>query len=116
MQDELQKVKESLLSSQDGARRALEAKETLPAAIKQAALEADKAKVQAEGSIVEERRARHEMDQSKAAMSTTLSQNAATLKEVEAARASETIALAEFKGLMKSEERNYTDMETELSS
>lgn len=112
LQDDLHKVKESLKSAQAGEARAVQAKETLPAAIKQAASEADEAKAAAEASKEEARKARHEMEQAKAATSTAVSRQQAALKESEAARASGAMALAEFKALTESETQG-ADMESQ---
>lgn len=112
LQDELQQVKEALRAAQGGKARALEAKDTLPASIKQAASEADEAKAAAETAKEEARRARQEIEQAKAAASTAASRQQAALKELEAAKASEAMALAELKALTESESQS-ADMESE---
>eukprot|EP00250_Pteridium_aquilinum_P018695 c24168_g1_i2 orf=608-4192(-) len=112
LQDELHKVKEALQSAQAGEARALQAKGTLPAAIKQAASEADEAKAAAEASKEKTRKARQEIEQAKAATSTAMSRQQAALKELEAARASEAMALADLKALTESESQG-ADMESE---
>lgn len=112
LQGELLEVKESLVSAQAGEARAIEAKVALPAAIKQAASEADEFKATAEASKEEVRKARQETEQAKAAISTAISRQQAALKESEAARASEAIALAEFKALRESETQG-ADVESE---
>ncbi|MCO5605871.1 hypothetical protein L7F22_060055 [Adiantum nelumboides] len=106
LQDELQKLKEALKSVKGSEARALEAKHTLPAAIKQAASEADQAKAAAERSKEEARKAKQEIEQAKAATSTATSRQQAASKELEAARASEAMALAELKALTESESQS----------
>jgi chemotaxis protein histidine kinase CheA len=103
LQDEIQRVKGSLHRAQEGLAKALEAKEKLPGAIKQAAIEADRAKAEAEVSKEQVRKAKHEAEQERAATSTAMSRQAAALKEAEAARASEAMAMAELKALTESE-------------
>lgn len=113
LQDELHKVKESLLSARAGEARAFEANDILPASIKQAASEADAAKAAAKATKEEARKARQEIEQVKAATSTALSRQQAALKELEAAKASEAMALADMKALKESETQG-PDTDSEL--
>ncbi|KAH7405410.1 hypothetical protein KP509_15G069000 [Ceratopteris richardii] len=103
LQEELHKLKEALRSAQESETRALEAKDTLPLAIKQAASEADQAKVAAQAAKKASWKARKEIDQARAATSTANSRQQAASKELEAVKASEAMALAELKALEESE-------------
>lgn len=103
LQDELCSVRAKVLSAQAGEAKAREAKRSLPLAIKQLALDADESKAASNLAKEEARKARLQVEQASACISTISSRIQAAQKDAEAARASEAMALAEFKALSESE-------------
>ncbi|MCO5612063.1 hypothetical protein L7F22_066325 [Adiantum nelumboides] len=103
LQDELCSVRAKVLSAQAGETKAREAKRSLPAAIKQLAIETDEAKAVSKVAREEARKGRLEIEQAKAGLSTTVCRLQAAQKEGEALRASEAMALAWLKALSEAE-------------
>ncbi|KAI5053908.1 hypothetical protein GOP47_0014415 [Adiantum capillus-veneris] len=99
LQDELCNVRAKVLLAQAGETKAREAKRSLPAAIKQLALDADEAKAASNLAREEARKGRLEIEQAKAGLNSMSSGLQAAVKEGEAFRASEAMALAWLKAL-----------------
>ncbi|KAH9313499.1 hypothetical protein KI387_022126, partial [Taxus chinensis] len=103
LEAELKKASEELELAQAGQRQAKESMTELPKALQQAATEADGAKAIAEVARDNMRKSREEIEQARAATSTAESRFQAAIKEMEAAKASEAIALNAIKALNESE-------------
>ncbi|KAH7302131.1 hypothetical protein KP509_23G058000 [Ceratopteris richardii] len=103
LQDELCSIRAKVLSAQAGEVKAIESRRKLPADINKMALSADEAKATSKMARELASKARLEMEQAKAGLSTALSRIQAAEKEAEAARASEAMALAGLKALSGSE-------------
>lgn len=103
LEAELKKAGEELELVQAGERQAKETMAELPKALQQAAAEADEAKAKAAIARDNMRKSREEIEQARAATSTAESRLQAAIKEMEAAKASEAIALNAIKALNESE-------------
>ncbi|XP_077213034.1 protein WEAK CHLOROPLAST MOVEMENT UNDER BLUE LIGHT 1-like [Tasmannia lanceolata] len=103
LEAELNTTKSELELVQMKEKEAREKMVDLPKAIQQAAQEADLAKSAAKLAREELRKAKEEAEQVEACVSTTESRLHASLKEIEAAKASERLALAAVKALQESE-------------
>eukprot|EP00252_Welwitschia_mirabilis_P000529 TRINITY_DN10502_c0_g1_i1.p1 TRINITY_DN10502_c0_g1~~TRINITY_DN10502_c0_g1_i1.p1 ORF type:complete len:847 (+),score=319.98 TRINITY_DN10502_c0_g1_i1:192-2732(+) len=103
LEAELKKTNDELEMAQEGEKQAKEAMTELPKALKEAAVKAEESKALAESAKQDMQKSQEEMEQAKAAISTLESRLQAALKETEAARASEAIALNAIKALNESE-------------
>ncbi|KAI0495853.1 hypothetical protein KFK09_022160 [Dendrobium nobile] len=104
LEAEIERTKEEIKHVMDKEKEAREKMVELPKLLQQAALEADQFKSSVKMAREELRKVSEEAEQAKATLSTTEIRMQATLKEIEASRASERLALAAVKALHESEE------------
>ncbi|XP_073110268.1 protein WEAK CHLOROPLAST MOVEMENT UNDER BLUE LIGHT 1 isoform X2 [Elaeis guineensis] len=104
LEAELNRTKQEIEMIRRKEKEAREKMVELPKLLQQAAQEADHAKSVAQSAREEHRKVKEEAEQAKAGASTTEIRLNAALKEIEAAKASERLALAAVKALQESEQ------------
>ncbi|XP_020591305.1 protein WEAK CHLOROPLAST MOVEMENT UNDER BLUE LIGHT 1 [Phalaenopsis equestris] len=104
LEAEIERTKDLIKQVIEKEKEAREKVAELPNLIQQAALQADQFKSAAKMAREELRKVSEEAEQVKATLSTTEIRLQATLKEIEASRASERLALAAVQALQESEE------------
>lgn len=96
----IEEIKQVIVREKESREKMVE----LPELLQQAALEADKSKSSAKTAREDQKKVIEEVEQVKSTLSTTKIRLTATLKEIEAAGASERLALAASKALQESED------------
>lgn len=104
LEAEVERIKKEIQQVMEKENEAREKMVELPKLLQQAAVEADRFKSLAKTAREELRKVGEEAEQAKSTLSTTEIRLQASLKEIEAARASERLALAAVKALKESEE------------
>ncbi|KAJ3673221.1 hypothetical protein LUZ60_006595 [Juncus effusus] len=112
LEAELERTKEELEVVRSKERETREKMVELPKMLQQAAQEANDAKLMAQSAQEELKRAKDDLDQSKASLSTTEIRLKATLKEIEASKASEKLALEAINALQESEAQQTLEIDS----
>ncbi|CAM8983416.1 unnamed protein product [Rhodiola kirilowii] len=112
LEAEINRIKEEMISIQAKEKESREKMLDLPRQLQEKALVADEARTLAQGAREQLRKAKEEAEQAKAGVCTMESRLLAAQKEIEAAKASEKLALAAIKALQESEMARTSDVDS----